>query len=72
VPFLVRLRPNEIAAVRPAVSPANRPFPLILPVDPQGAVRRMRPWVRSEGRTHLGRYGTPIVIRSSRWSAPSP
>jgi hypothetical protein len=58
----VRLAWAEIAAVRPGVSPADRPVLLIVPADPQGAVRRMRPWVRSEGRTNLGRYGTPIVI----------
>jgi hypothetical protein len=35
---------------------------LIRPTDPQGAVGRMRPWVRSEDRTNIGRYGTPIVV----------
>jgi hypothetical protein len=58
----VRLPWALIADVRPAASPQNRPVLLILPTDPQAAVQSMRPWVRSEGRTNLARYGTPIVI----------
>lgn len=58
----VRLPWAAVADVRATVSPQNRPVLLILPADPQGTVRGMRPWVRSEGRTNITRYGTPIVI----------
>jgi hypothetical protein len=58
----VRLGWAEIADVRPSVNANNQPVLLILPADPQAAVRQIRPWVRSEGRTNMGRYGTPIVI----------
>jgi hypothetical protein len=58
----VRLSWAEVADVRPAVGPTNRPVLLIRPADPQSAVRQMRPWVRSEGRTNITRYGTPIMI----------
>jgi hypothetical protein len=58
----VRLSWAAVADVRPGLSPQNRPVLLILPADPPAAVRSMRPWVRSEGRTNLARYGTPIVI----------
>ncbi|GHJ42700.1 hypothetical protein Cs7R123_00420 [Catellatospora sp. TT07R-123] len=61
----VRLAWDEIAEVRWDVkSSATRSMPvlLIVPTSPAWVLLRMRPWLRSEGRAHLARYGTPIVL----------
>jgi hypothetical protein len=57
----VRLEWAEVAAVRQAPG-ATRPVLLIVPRDTQAVLRRMRPWLRAEGRSHIARYGTPIVM----------
>ena len=57
----VRLAWAEVAAVRQTSGP-TRPALLIIAVDNRVALSRMRPWLRSEGRTNIARYGTPIVV----------
>jgi len=57
----VRLGWAEIVRVRQAIGVAP-PVLLIVPADQQAVMSQMRPWIRSESRTNIARYGTPIVV----------
>lgn len=51
----------EIVAVRQSSGP-DRPMLLIVPADPQAVLKQEWPWLRSDGRTNIARYGTPITV----------
>jgi hypothetical protein len=57
----VRLRWAEISSVKRGVK-SGFPVLLIVPTAPEAVVGQVRPWLRSEARSHLARYGTPIVV----------
>lgn len=59
----VRLAWADVAAIQQGVAgPRATPILLIIPRDQQSAVSQMRPWVRSEGRSNIKKYGTPIIV----------
>lgn len=52
---------SEVARI--IIRTDTRKVLLIHPVDSSGALRQVRPWLRSQARTEFARYGTPIVVR---------
>lgn len=56
----VRLSWPEISAVRRACGERGRL--LLVPADPEDALRQTLPWLRREARTNMARHGTPIVL----------
>ncbi|GAA4199507.1 hypothetical protein [Actinocatenispora rupis] len=64
----VRLAWPDVAGARPGTrlgGRAPRPVLLVFPRDPRAVAGRVRPWLRSEARTNLTRYGTPIVLAAA-------
>lgn len=61
----VRLRWHDITRTGHGTNlDARLPAPLLLivPADPDAALRQVRPWLRQEARANLSRHGTPVVI----------
>jgi hypothetical protein len=58
-----RLPWTAVADVKPALGPRpGSSLLLVVPVDPAGTLRQVRPWLRREARANLVRYGTPLVL----------
>jgi hypothetical protein len=67
------LRQDEIVAIREIerMSGARRtPLLLVMVADPASIIARTRPWLRSEARKNLQRYGTPIVLSDLSLNRP--
>lgn len=61
----VRLGWRDVARIERTVLLDQRRQPsvlLIVPADPEAAIRHARPWLRREARANHARYGTPIIL----------
>lgn len=70
----VRLSWPDVTSVRVGAALGKRgttPLLLVFPADPEAAVRQARPWLRSDARKSLARYGTPLAISDHSLDRPA-